>query len=377
MVEPSRRRRRRSYASESNPPARGPNIHGWISDDGRHAEYLEMWKERKVLRQKFVDLNWFTVNQFQFSQQLVEQGVQHLLQLQGHYYPDLVRVFYYNLKTHNGIVYTRVKGVDIVLDNDIWTNVAHLPILENNLHVPNDFGDFNKIVAYRSFMRNPQQPLPNRRYLLVGHLRMEERVLHYLIVWLLCPRGSNLAQCLETDLMLMSAITQNLKINWATLIFDTIVHAKRYDRAHLPYPLLISLICVYKGVDVMGEKFLSVLPTHQIEESALHQMGFIRQGNMFVRAEGDNAQDAEESAEEDEAIPMPHPTNVAGPSHPPQEYSLESISRQIEAMAFMQQTRMDDMMAYHTRRYDEINTHLKEIDDKLAKLYVPNSDDES
>ncbi|KOM47401.1 hypothetical protein LR48_Vigan07g110500 [Vigna angularis] len=263
MAEPSRRRRRRSYASESTPPARGPNIHGWISDDGRHKEYLQMWKERKVLRQKFVDLNWFTANQFQFSRQLVEQGVQHLLQLQGRYYPDLVRVFYYNLKAHNGIVYTRVKGVDIVLDHDIWTNVAHLPILENNLHVPNDFGDFNKIFAYRSFMSNPQQPLPNRRNLQVGHLRMEERVLHYLIVWLLCPRG----------------------------------------------------------VDVTGEKFLHVLPTHQIEESALHQMGFIRQGNMFVRAEGDNAQDADES---DEAIPMPDPTNVVGPSHPPQEYSLET-----------------------------------------------------
>ncbi|KAG2380886.1 uncharacterized protein HKW66_Vig0202590 [Vigna angularis] len=373
MAEPSRRRRR-SYASEITPRARGPNIHGWISDDGRHEEYLQMWKERKVLRQKFVDLNWFTANQFQFSRQLVEQGVQHLLQLQGRYYPDLVRVFYYNLKAHNGIVYTRVKGVDIVLDHDIWTNVAHLPILENNLHVPNDFDDFNKILAYRSFMRNPQQPLPNRRYLLVGHLRMEERVVHYLIVWLLCPRGSNLAQCFETDLMLMSAITQNLKINWASLISDTMVRAKRYDRTHLPYPLLISLICVYKGVDVTREKFLNVLPTHQIEESALHQMGFIRQGNMFVRAEGDNAQDADES---DEAIPMPDPTDVAGPSHPPQEYSLESISRQIEAMTYMQQTRMDDMMAYHTLRYDEINTHLKEIDDKLAKLYVPDSDDES
>ncbi|KOM27043.1 hypothetical protein LR48_Vigan377s000300 [Vigna angularis] len=41
MAEPSRRRRRRSYASESNPPARGPNIYGWLSDEGRHAEYLE------------------------------------------------------------------------------------------------------------------------------------------------------------------------------------------------------------------------------------------------------------------------------------------------------------------------------------------------
>ncbi|KOM48187.1 hypothetical protein LR48_Vigan07g189100 [Vigna angularis] len=330
MAGPSRRRRRRSYGSESTPLARGPNIHGWISDDGKHEEYLQMWKERKILRQKFVDLNWFTTHQFQFSQQLIEQGVQHLLQLQGRYYPDLVRVFYYNLKYQNGIIYTRVKGIDIILDNDIWTNVAHLPILENTMHVPNDFGDFNKILAYRSFMRNPQQPLPNRRYLLVGNLRMEERVLHYLIVWLLCPRGSNLAQCFEIDLMIMSAITQNIKINWADLISDTIVRAKRYDR-----------------------------------------------GNMFVRAEDDIAQEEDASAEEDEDIPMPHPTNVAGPSHPPQEYSLESISRQIEEMDSMQQRRMDDMMAYHTLRYDEINNHLKEIDDKLTKLYVPDSDDES
>ncbi|KOM28750.1 hypothetical protein LR48_Vigan583s000100 [Vigna angularis] len=36
MAEPSRRRRRRSYGSESTPIARGPNIQGWISDDGKH-----------------------------------------------------------------------------------------------------------------------------------------------------------------------------------------------------------------------------------------------------------------------------------------------------------------------------------------------------
>ncbi|KOM54833.1 hypothetical protein LR48_Vigan10g072500 [Vigna angularis] len=299
MAEPSRRRRRRSYGSESTPPARGPNIHGWISDEGRHDEYLQWWKERKILRQKFVDLNWFAVHQFQFSQQLMEQGVQYLLQLQGRYYPDLVRVFYYNLKSQNGIVHTRVKGVDIILDNDIWTNVAHLSLFENAMHVPNDFGEFNKILAYRSFMRNPQQPLPNRRYLLVGNLRMEERVLHYLIVWLLCPRGTNLAQCFETDLMIMSDITQHININWASLISDTMVRAKRYDRGHLPYPLLVSLICIYKGVDVTGEKYLTVLRTHQIEESALHQMGFIRQENLFVRAEDDIAQEDDASAAED------------------------------------------------------------------------------
>lgn len=214
MAEPARRtRRRRSYGSESTPAIRGPNIHGWISDEELHPTYLQRWKERRVLRHKFATVNWLQASGFQISNMLMEQGVQHLLELQGRYYPDLVRVFYYNLKTKDGVAYSKVKGVDIALDYDIWTNVAHLPIFDDALHVPNDFGHFNRILTYRSFLRNPALDLPNRKHLLVGPLKMEERLLHYLLVWILCPRGTNLAQCSELDLMIMSAITQNRKIN--------------------------------------------------------------------------------------------------------------------------------------------------------------------
>ncbi|WVY98133.1 hypothetical protein V8G54_030284 [Vigna mungo] len=378
MAEPVRRtRRRRSYGSESTPAVRGPNIHGWISDEDLHPTYLQRWKERRVLRHKFATINWLQASGFQISHMLMEQGIQHLLELQGRYYPDLVRVFYYNLKTRDGIAYSKVKGVDIALDYNIWTNVAQLPIFDDALHVPNDFAHFNRILTYRSFLRNPAQDLPNMKHLLVGPLKMEERLLHYLLVWILCPRGTNLAQCSELDLMIMSAITQHRKINWPSLIIDTIVRAIRYDRASLPYPLLISKILEYRGVDVTGEECVHVLPSNKIGESTLRQMGIILQGDHYVFAEEVGAPVNEDVDEDDQEAQIPDPTNVAGSSQPPPQYSLESISRQIEMMATMQQTRMDEMMAFHNRRYDEITSHLREIDSKLAKMYIPDSEDES
>ncbi|WVZ19820.1 hypothetical protein V8G54_007142 [Vigna mungo] len=138
MAESVRRtRRRRSYGSESTPAVRGPNIHGWISDEDLHPTYLQRWKERRVLRHKFATINWLQASGFQMSHMLME-----------HTSWNYKGVFYYNLKTRDGIAYSKVKGVDIALDYNIWTNVAHLPIFDDALHVPNDFGHFNQILTY-------------------------------------------------------------------------------------------------------------------------------------------------------------------------------------------------------------------------------------
>ncbi|WVY89680.1 hypothetical protein V8G54_035194 [Vigna mungo] len=127
----------------------------------------------------------------------------------------------------------------------------------------------------------------------------------------------------------------------------------------------------------MGEECVHVLPSNKIGESTLRQMGIILQGDHYVFTEEVGAPVNEDVDEDDQEAQIPDPTNVVGSSQPPPQYSLESISRQIEMMATMQQTRMDEMMAFHNRRYDEITSHLHEIDSKLAKMYIPDSEDES
>ncbi|KOM41157.1 hypothetical protein LR48_Vigan04g135500 [Vigna angularis] len=94
----------------------------------------------------------------------------------------------------------------------------------------------------------------NRRQLLVGGFKVEECLLYYLIVWLLCPRATNHAQCSEQDLLLLYGILNNILIDWPARISDTMLKAKKYDAYHLSYALLISRILDYKGVSVDDEK---------------------------------------------------------------------------------------------------------------------------
>jgi len=149
--------------------------------------------------------------------------------------------------------FTKVKGVDIILDDDIWENVAQFPIYDGTSPILTaGIEGFNRIFAYRSFMRRPDQEIG--RQLLAGPLKVDERLLHYLIVWILCPRGTNHAQCSETELMIIYAMLNHIPIHWPSIILDTMLKAKRLPQYPLPYSLLISRICEYKGVNVFDEQ---------------------------------------------------------------------------------------------------------------------------
>ncbi|KOM26782.1 hypothetical protein LR48_Vigan317s000300 [Vigna angularis] len=368
MAESSRRRRRRTSAVSENPvPTRDATVERWLSDEADQLSFSRFWKEKKLIKQKFIDLSWYISYNFSFPNLIIEQGVQHLMELRGRYYPDLVRTFYYNLKIRDGVFQTRVKGVDIVLDNDIWTNVAKVPVLEHSQTIPDDFAQFNKIAVYQSFLRNPRQH--NARLFLAGGLKMEERLLHYLIVWILCPRGSNHAQCSETDLIIMYGILQSIPLNWPHLIKTIMYKAKRLDVAPLPYPLLVSQICVFKGVDITNENHETVLPGHKVGDNSLRQMGFIKQGQSYIHPE-DAIKGNEDEAED---IPMLDPTNVAGPSQVHEEYSLESLSRQMTEMTRLQ----TEMMNIQNIRHEEICTHLRNLDTRVSGLEQHLLSDES
>ncbi|KOM31113.1 hypothetical protein LR48_Vigan01g066800 [Vigna angularis] len=160
MAEPSkRRRRRRSEVSESNIRRRDATIEGWLSDEQDQHSFSTFWKERKLIKQKFIDLSWYTYSNFSFPNLIIEQGVQHIMELRGKYYPDLVRIFYFNLKS--------------------------------------------------------------------------------------------------------------IPLNWPHLIQTIMLKAKRLDLAPLPYPLLVSKICEYKGVNITNEHYEHVLPGHKIGDNSL------------------------------------------------------------------------------------------------------------
>jgi len=183
--------------------------------------------------------------------------------MQGVYYPDLVHVFHYNLKFRGNIGYTKVKGVEIILDDDIWTNVALIPPFADRTSIFSTHIDgFNRILTYQSLLRQPN--LHINKKLLAGPLTIEARLLHYLIVWILCPRGTNHAQCSEVDLLIIYCLMNHIMIEWSMFFMETMLKARKLTQYPLPYSLLISRICEYKQVPIKGKLCQSTSPSNEI-----------------------------------------------------------------------------------------------------------------
>ena len=207
--------------------------------------------------------------------------------MQGTYYPDLVRAFYFNYKFRDGVGFTKVKGVDIILDDDIWENVAQFPIHDGTSPIlTTGIEWFNRIFAYRSFMRRQDQEIG--RQLLAGPLKIDERLLHYLLVWILCPRGTNLAQCSEANLMIIYAMLNHIPIYWPSIILDTMLKAKRLRH--------------------------KTTEANKIAENSLKQMKFILFGNTYIHKDDMPPSDNEEEENPPTAPIPPIDTNIGSSS---------------------------------------------------------------
>jgi len=146
------RRRGAQPSSFVDLPPRDASIDGWIFDESRRPEFLTPFKEKPLQTPKFINNGWFWNQGFSFPDLFEEQGIRFFTEMQGVYYPDLVRVFHYNLKFRGNIGYTKVKGVEIILDDDIWTNVARIPPSADHTSILYTHIDrFNTILTYSLF----------------------------------------------------------------------------------------------------------------------------------------------------------------------------------------------------------------------------------
>ncbi|KOM25718.1 hypothetical protein LR48_Vigan176s001400 [Vigna angularis] len=91
---------------------------GWISDRDTRAKFLYWSHIKNVVPHKYLELQLFKNEGFLFQEWIV--------QMKGYYYPDLVKVFYTNLRVVNGVIHSRVKGVNITIDDNVWSDIAGL-----------------------------------------------------------------------------------------------------------------------------------------------------------------------------------------------------------------------------------------------------------
>jgi len=176
----------------------------------------------------------------------------------------------------------------MVITSVVWSDVTGLKssglrINRGNLGVVEEF---NKIQFYEGCLKNPHSKV---RSFFVGGLKLDERLVAFIVSWILTPRGSNHSTLSEEYLILIYCIMNKVKINWIHTIKKHMQKAMRLCDFHYPCAILISKFLHYFEVNIEGELAEVIKPCSEINSGSLSKMGFTKIGGRWMSKDGDQA----------------------------------------------------------------------------------------
>ncbi|KOM57741.1 hypothetical protein LR48_Vigan11g077400 [Vigna angularis] len=214
---------------KGQPPAsnhKGPKF-VWVATSKPLNHFVGNWKKRKLISHKYLKLSFFRNEGFVFQSWLSKQGLKMFNEMTNPWYLELVRVFYSNLKISDGTLCSRVKGVDIKLTNEVWTDIAGFRLEGQKCHLGME--GFHKFTIYQDSLRNIDEVRDYSHYK-TGGMKKDDKLFVFVISWILMSRGSNHAQATTEDLYLLKAIKENIQVDWPAAISEnTLKHEIDYN----------------------------------------------------------------------------------------------------------------------------------------------------
>ena len=211
---------------------------------------------------------------------------------------------------------------------------------------------------------DPVRNLRNR--LGVGGLTEKEKMLVYLITYILTPRSSNHAQATDDDLQIVYGLKSGIKMNWVLLIEDIMLKCHLLLDYEFPYVVLASRFIDYFKVDISYEIVNFTKAFSEITERHLKKLGmrFIdHEWIMVGEPEAGNIDEMEEDVE------------VKAP---------QKLVHQWSPFEFLMIPKMDAMLPLHQEHSakfhssaDNIITRLENFETRLtlSNLLNPNKDE--
>ncbi|KAF1895969.1 hypothetical protein Lal_00028246 [Lupinus albus] len=210
------------------------------------------------------------------------QGTIQFMELKGQVYPALVREFYANFRYKDGKYWSMISGNLFELNDEIFMNVGGLSSSGYSI------GDcswvkenFDPTEVYKSFLRGPHLYIQGQ-LTKAGSLSVENRLLHYIISYILVQRNTNHAQPTVNDLCFMYAVKNNVMINWPEEILKIMNSVSLSQSKLLPYSTFISHIVDYLRIDVSDTIIVEYTDKdHLVGESLIHKMGIYKYGTTW------------------------------------------------------------------------------------------------
>jgi len=255
-----------------HPPLSSPRSSTLFSSNDQRLRYLSQFSSKIILDPKYLDIDFFNDETFNCYQVFQNSGLVDFMSLKLPYYPELVKVFYCNLKIQDDIISSEVHGISMIIDQSLFFSLTKLPNQGASFEgtIVDDWKfDYSSYDACR-MVCNDQAEMTGR--LLARSLTFDNRIMHYIIVRILLPQSSNLAQASEEDLILMWASLTGCQIDWAHLVRYQMHKALRAN-APLPYPQLVTLFLHHFQIPLDDEPFVQVKCSFAIDAGAVTSFG--------------------------------------------------------------------------------------------------------
>ncbi|KOM48332.1 hypothetical protein LR48_Vigan07g203600 [Vigna angularis] len=206
------------------------------------ASFSRLGKRPASLIREANPFGWFSDDE-QRIYFIFNSGLTKFLELQGDCYPNLVKVFYANLKRERNYLISRVKGVNIRIDYSIWKYVAGFQ--PRGLKAHHGVPGLNKFDIYNNLLKDLNM-IGKYDSFSIDHLSKEERIWAYVITWILLPRSEDQSLLNAEDVYLLYALQ--------TIVF-------------------ISRILRLENVDITNEITIVDIKKNVIEKVFLEHLG--------------------------------------------------------------------------------------------------------
>ncbi|KAF1868108.1 hypothetical protein Lal_00018624 [Lupinus albus] len=262
--------RRREVGSPSTRD-RGDPYYSLILQETRLAKF----QGRKPTYIRYVDLTWLAEQNFSFPHDMEAQETVQFLELKGQVYPALVREFYANFRYKDGKYWSMISGNLFELNDDMFMNIGGLSSSGYGI------GDCSWVKEIFDPTERPSL-IHSGQLTKAGSLSVENRLLHYIIAYILVQRNTNHAQPTMNDLRFMYAVKNNVMINWPEEILKIMNSVSLSQSKLLPYSIFISRIVDYLHIDVSDTIIVEYTDKdHLVGESLIHKMGIYKYGTTW------------------------------------------------------------------------------------------------
>ena len=130
---------------------------------------------------------------------------------------------------------------------------------------------YNKMTTYRGMLLDPTRILRNR--LGVGGLTVEDKILVYIITYILVPRSNNHAQVTDDNLQIIYGFKSRIQMNQLLLMDNIMLKSRQLLDYEFSYAVLTSRFIDYFNIDVSNDIIDFTKASNEITERHLKKLG--------------------------------------------------------------------------------------------------------